>query len=381
MSQEIINTGRLPNDGLGDPVRVAFSKINNNFINLNSIAGGNLATVSITDPMRTVFSKINDNFSTIFTSVATSLATLESGNQSSSGNVTNVNQMVVNYPSLNQEIINTGLLPNDGAGDSLRTAFKKINNNFSSIFSIVGPSLTPIVVQTEPVIIEPIVEPVVDPVQTQNILNIGQFIINSTQIINSTPFLGTSPISFSYAAASPVGSQEWINIGEQPNDGTGDPLRTAFYKINNNFSNLFATSTLTSSEYTSGLDTNQVIFEYPANVFTQGMFQIRSSDQGTSDSQDIIISAQITNNNAGVKFTGYGLTVEGNAVSRYDMDVAGGNIRILSNPLVDAYVLHFISYQVTFIGESLPGVDIGLDGFIDSVLGAENNDIIMTESP
>jgi hypothetical protein len=372
MSQEIINTGVLPNDGLGDPVRVAFSKINNNFINLNSIAGGNLATVSMADPMRTVFSKINDNFSTIFTSVATSLATIESGN---------VNQMVVNYPSLNQEVINTGLLPNDGAGDSLRTAFKKINNNFSSIFSIVGPSLTPIVVQTEPVIIEPIIEPVVDPVLTQNILNIGQFIINSTQIINSTPFLGTSPASFSYAAASPVGSQEWINIGEQPNDGTGDPLRTAFYKINNNFSNLFATSTLTSSEYTSGLDTNQVIFEYPANVFTQGMFQIRSSDQGTSDSQDIVISAQITNNNDGVKFTGYGLTVEGNAVSRYDMDVAGGNIRILSNPLVDAYILHFISYQVTFIGESLPGVDIGLDGFIDSVLGAENNDIITTESP
>lgn len=378
MSQEIINTGRLPNDGLGDPVRVAFSKINNNFINLNSVAGGNLATVSITDPMRTVFSKINDNFSTIFTSVATSLATLESVNQSSSGNI---NQMVVNYPSLNQEVINTGLLPNDGAGDSLRTAFKKINNNFSSIFSIVGPSLTPITVQTEPVIIEPVVEPVVDPVLTQNILNIGQFIINSTQIINSTPFLGTSPISFSYAAASPVGSQEWINIGAQPNDGTGDPLRTAFYKINNNFSNLFATSTLTSSEYTSGLDTNQVIFEYPANVFTQGMFQIRSSDQGTSDSQDIVISAQITNNNDGVKFTGYGLTVDGNAVSRYDMDVAGGNIRILSNPLVDAYVLHFISYQVTFIGESLPGVDIGLDGFIDSVLGAEDNDIITTESP
>ena len=381
MSQEIINTGRLPNDGLGDPVRVAFDKINNNFINLSSVSGGNLATISIADPMRTVFSKINNNFSTIFTSVTTSLATLETGNinQSNFGNVTNVDQMVVNYPSLNQEIINTGLLPNDGAGDSLRTAFNKINNNFSSIFSLVGPSLSPspITVQTEPVIIEP----VVDPVQTQNILNIGQFIINSTQIINSTPLLGTSPFTFSSTVATPIGSQEWINIGAQPNDGTGDPLRTAFYKINNNFSNLFATSTLTSSEYSAGLDPNQVIFEYPANVFTQGMFQIRSSDQGTSDSQDILISAQITNNNAGVKFTGYGLTIEGNAVSTYDMDVDGGNIRILSNPLVDAYVLHFISYQITFIGESLPGVDIGLDGFIDSVLGAEDNDIITTESP
>jgi hypothetical protein len=33
--------------------------------------------------------------------------------------------------------------------------------------------------------------------------------------------------------------QQVINIGTGPNDGTGDPLRTAFYKINQNFSNLF----------------------------------------------------------------------------------------------------------------------------------------------
>ena len=31
MSYEIINVGELPNDGTGDPVRVAFIKINNNF--------------------------------------------------------------------------------------------------------------------------------------------------------------------------------------------------------------------------------------------------------------------------------------------------------------------------------------------------------------
>lgn len=33
--------------------------------------------------------------------------------------------------------------------------------------------------------------------------------------------------------------QEVINIGAGPNDGTGDPLRTSFTKINNNFSRLF----------------------------------------------------------------------------------------------------------------------------------------------
>ena len=34
-------------------------------------------------------------------------------------------------------------------------------------------------------------------------------------------------------------SQEIIETGETPNDGSGDPLRTAFDKINNNFANLF----------------------------------------------------------------------------------------------------------------------------------------------
>jgi len=30
-------------------------------------------------------------------------------------------------------------------------------------------------------------------------------------------------------------AQEIINIGTTPNDGTGDPLRTAFTKVNENF--------------------------------------------------------------------------------------------------------------------------------------------------
>lgn len=34
MSQQIINIGALPNDGTGDPIRVAYGKINNNFTEL-----------------------------------------------------------------------------------------------------------------------------------------------------------------------------------------------------------------------------------------------------------------------------------------------------------------------------------------------------------
>ena len=34
-------------------------------------------------------------------------------------------------------------------------------------------------------------------------------------------------------------SQQYINIGATPNDGLGDPIRTAFQKTNDNFSQLF----------------------------------------------------------------------------------------------------------------------------------------------
>jgi len=36
---------------------------------------------------------------------------------------------------------------------------------------------------------------------------------------------------------STTSSFNLINVGTSPNDGTGDDLRTAFVKVNNNFSN------------------------------------------------------------------------------------------------------------------------------------------------
>jgi len=41
--------------------------------------------------------------------------------------------------------------------------------------------------------------------------------------------------------------QQVINIGGAANDGTGDPLRTAFDKINDNFSEIYATSAVGSN--------------------------------------------------------------------------------------------------------------------------------------
>ena len=219
---------------------------------------------------------------------------------------------------------------------------------------------------------------------TQKVINVSSLPQIIPEVVNTsaiTTLEVVEPQLFTFSTTDgPYGAQEYINIGATPNDGLGDPLRVAFGKINNNFSNLFFTTVNTSNTYTSGVTQGQVIYEYPANRFTQGMFQIRSSDPGTPDSQDITISAQLTNNNDAVKFTGYAMTFAGNALTRYDMDVSSGNVRILANPIANAYILHFIASQVTFLGDPVPGVDIALNGYANSVMGTENNDIITTEN-
>jgi hypothetical protein len=219
---------------------------------------------------------------------------------------------------------------------------------------------------------------------TQKVINVSSLPQIIPEVVNAsaiTTLEVVEPQLFTFSTTDgPYGAQEYINIGATPNDGLGDPLRVAFGKINNNFSNLFFTTTNTSNTYTSGVTQGQVIYEYPANRFTQGMFQIRSSDPGTPNSQDITISAQLTNNNDAVKFTGYAMTFAGNALTRYDMDVSSGNVRILANPIANAYILHFIASQVTFLGDPIPGVDIALNGYANSVMGTESNDIITTEN-
>jgi len=173
---------------------------------------------------------------------------------------------------------------------------------------------------------------------------------------------------------------EVVNVGALPNDGEGDPLRVAFQKINNNFANLWLTSFQTSNTYSIGNTAGQVIFTTPVSQFTQGMFQIRSSNPDNNDSQDIVLQAQITNTKDSIKFTGYGTSFSGNSVTSYDMDIVGSNVRIIVNPLVDQILLHFISSQITFIGVDAPGLDLALDGYADGfVMSTEDNLNITTE--
>lgn len=174
-------------------------------------------------------------------------------------------------------------------------------------------------------------------------------------------------------------TQEIINVGTLPNDGEGDPLRVAFQKVNNNFASLFSTTFNIAEAVTVGLTANQVILEHPADEFTQGMIQIRSYDPGTIDMQNVVLSAAITNNNGGVKFSGYGTSFEGNALCSYNMDVSAGNVRVLVNPVANVTIYHYISYQITN-ANLVTGEMIALDGYSSgSVLGTQDDIAISTE--
>jgi len=171
-----------------------------------------------------------------------------------------------------------------------------------------------------------------------------------------------------------------INIGTVPNDGEGDPLRTAFQKINNNFTQLFTTGIFTYEAYTFDDSADQVIFETPANLFTQGNFQINSNNPDTSDSQNMTLTISISNDLTSVKWVGHNGLYFNDPVTNYDVDIDGGNVRILASPLLDDTVFHFIAAQITF-SENIPGTPLALEGTSGDILGTENLIPITTESP
>ena len=173
-------------------------------------------------------------------------------------------------------------------------------------------------------------------------------------------------------------TQEIINIGTLPNDGTGDPLRVAYGKINNNFTTLYSTSTYTTISYTSGTTPDQIIWEKPVTEFTQASLQIRTSNTSTNDSQGIMIAAHITNDLANVKWTGYATTFEGTPLTNYDMNVSDGNVKLVVTPLVNVLLQHFTASTVTYIDPSETSLLIQLDGGQGS-MGTEDGNNIVTE--
>jgi len=173
-------------------------------------------------------------------------------------------------------------------------------------------------------------------------------------------------------------SQEIINVGALPNDGEGDPLRVAFTKINNNFSQIF--NSLGQSEaFTIGDTPGQVIFTYPIADFVQGTFQINSSDQ-IANTQNITINSAKTTEvspptviNSALNTMSY---PAGTTITNYNIVVVGENVEIQIDPLINVDMTHYISYRISTSGAvTLP---LTLNGYPTNTALNTQNDINIT---
>lgn len=170
-----------------------------------------------------------------------------------------------------------------------------------------------------------------------------------------------------------------INIGTTANDGQGDPLRVAFEKVNNNFSNLWASNFNTNEAITFGNTANQLIFSAPVDSFVQATFQINTNDQNSSNSQSIVINAALNIDQTQVRWTGHSTIFNGDPVTQYNMDVVDGNVNLYVNPLVSTQLNHLVVAQVTNTGAAGAVTNIVLNQSNDN-LGTENLQNIITEN-
>jgi hypothetical protein len=91
------------------------------------------------------------------------------------------------------------------------------------------------------------------------------------------------------------------------------------------------------------------------------------------------LNAQINQALDDAKFSAVGTSVFGTPLTNYSMRVSGGNVQLLANPLVDSTVFHFIGSQILWIGANVPGLLLGIDGYVDSVMSTENDLNVSTE--
>jgi len=267
------------------------------------------------------------------------------------------------------EVINVGVLPNDGTGDPLRIAFDKINNNFASIpllnqggpngaiqFNNAGLSggIANLVlnVPTNTLLVDTDIVPI-----TSNVVDIGsdpKRIANIWLSKTNSFHLGGVSLSENANIVSfyPTGNNlQTADLQVGNIYATGDLIAIGNVTSTGNISinggiGLNGGITVNSANVTTTTNTaNQVIYEIPVSTVTTVRFQVTSSVQANNDSQTASISVTKRNDGITAKHNVFGTLFTGNAVTRYNVDVAYGNIRLMVSPIANTEILHIFSYQ------------------------------------
>lgn len=339
MAQELINVGNVANDGTGDPLRIAFEKINNNFSEMFSIpvaAGPN--------------GSIQYNTITIATGAQAEASI-------ASGIVTDITVTAngVNYISSDVPTVTITPAPGDLTGTGATAVAILDGSGGVANISITDGGAN----YTLPPVVE--IETITNNILTGSANLVFDQTTNKVSVnANILPKVGgqinignaTSPVTTMFVG------QEGMNIGNIEIDESGNTLsfnvrvlpsqkaNVVVNELNSQKVNFGETVTLNQLAVTTTDDTpNQVAFSIPVANFDSCLIDITSRDSG-ANSQTATISSSLINDGSGVRYVVYGTIISGNAIVTYDMDVAGGEARLLLNPLNDVNITHNINYKL-----------------------------------
>jgi len=189
-------------------------------------------------------------------------------------------------------------------------------------------------------------------------------------------------------------AQQTINIGSSANDGTGDPLRTAFDKINDNFTELYGSSPFGKQVTISGNE----VFANASNADlilngngTGGVVASAIKIKGTTISSDDSTQVQVNENlDVDGNITASGnITATGNIFAKGNInlgDAAGDQTKVVGvfeadNIQIDGTTIttNTTNGSVTLTGNGTGGVNIDNLTFNDnSITSASNADINLT---
>jgi len=267
------------------------------------------------------------------------------------------------------EFIDIGELPNDGTGDPLRVAFDKINNNFARIPTLNqgGPNTaiqynnnglsggTANLVYDVPnnaVRMNTDMVPI-----TTNIVDLGsdeKRYANLWLAKNDSLHIGNVSIrenlgvlSFYNQANNLIQSD--IQVGNIYSSGDifsiGNVTSTGTMTIQGGIG-LNGGISINSESFTTPNNTaNQVIYELPQLSFSTVKFQISSYVVDSNDSQTATIVVHKRHDGIRAQHTIFGTVFIGNAVTRYNVDIAYGNLRLMVSPIPNLAIQHLFSYQ------------------------------------
>ncbi len=252
--------------------------------------------------------------------------------------------------------IDIGNLPNDGTGDPLRVAFAKINDNFLYLSNLApsGP------------------EGAIQYIKDGLSAGTANFTYDeaNNQIHTASSILPTEDLLIDIGApelrlANIYVGPEALKLGNISINEDGNtisfpitvlPSQKASLEVNNlttdgnvtiggslSLANLDITA-LTATTTTN--TANQIVWQTPAVGFNQGTFQITSRERSSTNSQSITLNVMKNNNNLTASFSAFGTVFIGTPVTRYNVDVGFGNVRVMVSPILNTIIDHTISYTI-----------------------------------